>query len=372
MVDDEAPNLRRDDILRALSRADETARERGDDLVAKHADWAADLAFLGTDECPVTYLPVLAVMLTARSIRGREELDVLDVQRGTSPRGYSASSIAKLLITFATQVGIDLRTTSSQVMNSQPFTYKKRVTPDMAGDRVRSAYARFYAAAERVEQLDQEAAGEILAVIFHMRRGLSAPVAELVVAAGDRHALDAILEATAEFVAENSEAGKVGQAFAAALFDLLFPGQQVRMGNNNDPSATIPGDVQVGTDGTLWLWAEVKQKAVVTSEIQAFVDRVRAIGGDRAMYFALGNAHYPQNIDLAQLQKRAVKDGIELTVYSAPERALADVLAKAPGSAGTQAEGLANRMFHRLHEAQVTSALESTWKRLMEPEEPER
>lgn len=372
MVDREAPILRRDDILTALSRADEAARERGDDLVSKHADWLPDLTFLGSDECPVTYLPVLAVMLTARSIRGRDELDVLDIQRGTSPRGYSSQSIAKQLITFVTQVGIDLRTTSSQVMNSQPFTYKKRVIPDMAGDRVRAAYARFYAAAERVEQLDSETAGEILAAIFHKRRGLSAPVTELLFAAEDRHALDAILQVTAEFVAENSEAGKVGQAFAAALFDLLYPGHQVRMGNNNDPSATIPGDVQVGKDGTFWLWAEVKQKAVVTSEIQAFVDRVKAIGGDRAMYFALGNAIYPQNIDLAQLQKRAVKDGIELTVYSAAEAALSDLLAKAPGNAGMQAEGVANRMFHRLHEAQVTSALESSWKHLMEQGQAEK
>ncbi len=369
MVDEEAPSLRRDDILSALSRADEAARERGDELAAKHTDWATDLAFLGSDECPITYLPVLAVMLTARSIREREQLDVLDIQRGTSARGYSSQSIAKLLITFATQAGIDLRTTSSQVMNSQPFTYKKRVTPDMAGDRVRAAYARFYAAAEGVEQLDSETAGEILAVIFHTRRGLSDPVAELIVSAGDRHALDAILQVTAEFVAENSESGKVGQAFAAALFDLLFPGHQVRMGKNNDPSTTIPGDVQVGSDGRFWLWAEVKQRAVVTSEIQAFVDRVKVIGGDRAMYFALGNALYPQNIDVNQLQKRAVKDGVELTVYSAPEVALSDLLAKAPGSAGIMAEGIANRMLHRLHEAQVTSALESAWQQIMEADE---
>jgi hypothetical protein len=246
-------------------------------------------------------------------------------------------------------------------MNSQPFTYKKRVTPEMAGDRVKGAYARFYSAAERVEQLDSATAAEILALAFHLRRGAFKQGTELLVLAGDRQTLDAVIVTASVFVAENSEAGKVGQAFAAALFDVLFPSHQVRMGNNNDPSATIPGDVQVGSDGTFWLWAEVKQKAVVTSEIQAFVNRVKAVGGDRAMYFALGNAHYPQNIDAAQLQKRAVKDGIELTVYSAPEQALADLLAKAPGSAGMLADGVANRMLNRLHEAQVTGALEDAW-----------
>jgi hypothetical protein len=361
MTSDEAASLRRDDIMRVLSGADETARERGAELVVELEEWLPELEFLSSDGCPVTYLPVLTVMLVARSIRDSSELDVLDIQRGTSPRGYSASSIAGHLIKFVTQVGIDLRTTSSQVMNSQPFTYKKRVTPDMAGDHVKSAYARFYAAAESVEQLDSVTAAGVLALVFHQRRSAAKTGTDLLVLAGDRRTLDAIVEVTAEFVADNSEAGKVGQAFAAAVLDVLFPSHQVRMGNNNDPSATIPGDVQVGHDGTFWLWVEVKQKAVVTSEIQAFVDRVKAVGGDRAMYFALGNALYPQNLDLAQLQKRAVKDGIELTIYSAPEQALSDLLPKSAGSAGMQVDQLVNRMISRLQEAQVTSALEDAF-----------
>ena len=361
MTGEEAAILRRDDIMRVLSGADETARERGFELVEQFPEWCTDLQFLSTDECPVTYLPVLTVMLVARSIRERSELDVLDIQRSTSPRGYSASSIAGHLIKFVTQVGIDLRTTSSQVMNSQPFTYKKRVRPEMAGERVRAAYARFFNAAERVEELSSTAAFEVLALIFHLRRGPLIVEADVLVVRGDRRALDAVIGVTNEFVAENSEAGKVGQAFAAALFDILFPSHQIRMGNNNDPSASIPGDVQVGRDETFWLWIEVKQKAVVSSEIQAFVDRVKAIGGDRAMYFALGNAHYPQNIDMMQLHKRAVKDGIELTIYSAPEQALSDLLPKAAGSAGMQAEALANRMLDRLHQSQVSSTLEQVW-----------
>ena len=352
--------------MSVLSRADETARERGVDLVAEYPEWVGEVAFLSSDKCPVTYLPVLTVMLVARSIREGAELDVLDIQQGTSPRGYSASSIAGHLIKFVTQVGIDLRTTSSQVMNSQPFTYKKRVTPNMAGDRVKTAYARFYAAAERVEQLDSASAAKVLALVLHLRRGIARPETEIPVVTGDRETLNALVEETAQFVRDNSESGKVGQAFVAALFDILFPSAQVRMGNNNDPSATIPGDVQVGSDGSLWLWAEVKQKAVVTSEIQAFVDRVKSIGGDRAMYFALGNSPYPHNIDFTQLQKRAIKDGIELTVYSAPEQAMSDFLPKVAGSAGMQAQQLVSRVLRRIHEAQVTSALEGVWTELIE------
>jgi len=361
MKKQQAPMLKRDDIMSVLSSADELALENGDDLFSIHADWLTDLEFLFSDDCPVTYLPVLTVMLVARSMRSKDELDVLDIQRGTSIRGYSAPSIASHLINFVGQIGVDLRTTSSQVMNSQPFTYKHRVLSDMAGARYRIAYSRFFEMALRVEDLNSEAAVSLLALIFHCRRGAGVSNREEIAVTGNRETLELITERVAAFVNDNSEAGKVGQAFAATLFDLLFPSEQVRMGNNNDPSSMIPGDVQVSSDGSYWLWAEVKQRAVVTSEIQSFIDRVKAIGGDRVMYFALGNAPYPHHIDSSQLQKRAVRDGLELTIYSTPEQALDDCLAKSAGNSGKLAEGLANGMVRRLHEAQVTSALETAW-----------
>lgn len=357
-MDEQGPTLKSDEIRATLSRADEIALESGASLESTHDDWMRDLDFLISDDCPVTYLPVLSVMLVARSMRSRNEIDVLDIQRGTSARGYSAPSIAGHLIKFVTQIGIDLRSTSSQVMNNQPFTYKHRVIPNMAGERYRSAYARFFHMAERVEELESEEAQSLLALIFHLRRGAGVATSEKLAFTGGRAALESVSRDAAEFVSENSESGKVGQAFAAALFDLIFPAAEVRMGNNNNPSAVIPGDVQVGNSGTYWLWAEVKQRAVVTSEVQAFIDRVKGIGGDRVMYFALSNSPYPHNINELLLQKRANKDGIELTIYSAPEQALEDLVAKSPGSSTKIAEDFANGFIRRLHEAQVTSRLE--------------
>lgn len=178
---------------------------------------------------------------------------------------------------------------------------------------------------------------------------------------GGRETLRAISDEIARFVSANSEQCKVGQTFVAALFDLIFPAETVRMGNNNGPSAGLPGDVQVAHHGHYWLSAEVKQKPVVTSEIQVFIDRVKAVGGDRAWYFALGNAQYPQNIYHAQLQRRAALDGMELMVYSSPKEALRDLLLAAPGSAEMVAEQLVKGVFSRLDEAQVSTALEARW-----------
>ncbi len=197
-------------------------------------------------------------------------------------------------------------------------------------------------------------------------RGTRGPENDVAFLSGDRETLNAIVEATAQFVRDKSEGGKVGRAFAAALFDILFASAQVRMGNTNDPSATIPGDVHVGSNGGFWLWAEVKQKAVVTSEVQSFINRVKSIGGDRAMYFALGNSFYPLNIDFVQLEKRAMKDGIELNLFMAPEHAMSFFLAGVAGSAGMQAQQLVSRMLRRMREAQVTNALQREWIELIE------
>jgi hypothetical protein len=361
MLDKQGPTLKGDEIRATLSRADEMALESGASLELIHEDWLRDIDFLSSDDCPVTYLPVLTVMLVARSIRSKNEIDVLDIQRGTSARGYSAPSIAGHLIKFVNQIGVDLRSNSSQVMNNQPFTYKHRVISNMAGDRYRSAYARFFQMAEKVEELESEVAHSLLALILHLRRGAGVATGETLTFTGGRAALESMSRDAAEFVSENSESGKVGQAFAAALFDLIFPTGEVRMGNNNNSSAVIPGDVQVGNRGTFWMWAEVKQRAVVTSEVQAFIDRVKEIGGDRVMYFALKNSPYPHNINELLLQRRANKDGIQLTIYSAPEQALEDLLAKSPGNSTTIAEDFANGFIRRLHEAQVTSRLEQKY-----------
>lgn len=106
---------------------------------------------------------------------------------------------------------------------------------------------------------------------------------------------------------------QVGQAFAVTLFEILSTRRAVGTDNYGDPSATTPGDVQVGKGGRFWLWTAVMQKGVATSAMYAFVDRVKAIGGDRAMYCALGNALNPQHIETSQLHKCAIKDDVELT-----------------------------------------------------------
>lgn len=354
-------NLSADDIKLALSRADQIASLHGEELLATYEDWPPVLEFLASEECPKTYLPVLTVMLVARSLRDKEHLDVLAIQKKASDRGYASASIARELIPFATQAGIDFRTTSTQVMNNQPFTFKERVLPDMAGARVRPAYAKFYKAALRVQQMRSDEAGGLLSLVFFLRRVTTESQPDVIYVDGGRGALLTVVDEMSAFVRGNSEGGKVGQAFAAAVLDLLFPQATVRMGKVNDPSASIPGDVQVGDGQRLWLWSEIKQKPVVTADAQTFLKRVSDAGGDRAWYLALANRPYPHNLDVRKLKRMADNCRTEWSVYQDPMEVLTDVLPKVSGTADDVTAALILRFARRLHESGVSTALQGRW-----------
>ncbi len=349
------------EINLVLSSAHELSQNNDLDLSERYPEWDQHIDFLNTDICPVTYLPVTAVLLIARALRSPEHLNVLHIQAKTSEHGYSAPSLGKLLISFAVQQKIDLRSTSSQIMNNQPFTFKAKIEPDMASSHKAMQYSQFFKFANRVNEISSAVALEILALIFSKCRVDALPDVQINNTGDGLASLMRMRDLASKFVDSNSESGKVGQAFVAALFDLAFPGFENRMGNNNDPSVHIPGDVQSASNGEIWLWAEVKQKSVVTPDIQTFIERISAIKGDRAMYFALANEPYPQNLSMDKLQKEAIKKGVLLHVFVSPFQAFSEVTSFAPGSGLDLATRFANTFNSRLREAAVTNELRNKW-----------
>ena len=77
--------LSEEQIRGALSRADLLARDASEVLREKYPEWVDTFNYLSGRDCPRTYLPVAAILLTARSMKDASELDVLDIQQQTSP-----------------------------------------------------------------------------------------------------------------------------------------------------------------------------------------------------------------------------------------------------------------------------------------------
>lgn len=296
-------------------------------------------------------MPVLAVLLTARALRPVSELDVLDIQQQTSSRGYSAASIGKLVIPFAVEQGIDLRSKSSQIMNNQPFTFKPRIMPDMSSSSKGAHYKVFFDAAIEVNQLEPEVSMEVLALLFDICRVDAGVTSEKVVVEGGLAALSRIARLTAEFSGNYSDNGRVGQAFVAAVLDVVYGSSRVVLGNTADPDASVPGDVQVVDDDGTWLWAEVKQKSVITGDVEQFIGKARTVEGEKILYCALGNERYPHNIDRIRISKVADSLAIDVLIFVSPTDLLGEFLRFAPGSFTSVASRLATSMLQRLHEA---------------------
>lgn len=326
-----------------LSEADARSRQRGDALAREWPEWADRLAELYEPRCPRTYVPVICVMLVARALSA--EIDVLRTQVKGSRDGYAAASIGKRLIPFATSQGVDLRTTSTNVLNSQPFTFKDYVTPDLSDN---AHYPVFYDTAQRVQALLSAAALDVLALAFHMGRGHQRVPVELH-AAPPRDTfrfLADVSETVVEFVSENSDGGRVGQAFGAALLDTVFGGP-VAMKKVNDPSFSAPGDFSAGAPP--WLAGEAKQTPVVTGTVTAFVDACRRRGLRRAWYLALANEPYPDNLSRDQLGRR-FGDTMELRIFVSPREALDGLLGAVAGDPGEIATNLVTNLVARLEE----------------------
>jgi hypothetical protein len=350
-VSESGVTLGQGEIRGVLSSADELARSAGVGLRERLPGWAQVVEGLRTPQCPRTYLPVLAVLLTARALRPQSELDVLDIQQQTSRRGFSAASIGKVMIPFSVEQGIDLRSKSSQIMNNQPFTFKARITPRMSSPLKAAHYEAFYSATCSVNALEPSAALSVLALLFDLCRVTAPTVVDVVHVTGGKPALTQVVQATAQFASRHSDNGRVGQAFVAAVLDVLYGANRVVLGNTADPDSSVPGDVQVADDQEVWLWAEVKQKSVTTGDVEQFIGKVRKVGGGRILYCALGNERYPHNIDRIRIARIEENASIEVSVVISPADLLGEMLRVAPGTFDSVASGLATAMVTRLHEA---------------------
>ncbi len=325
-------------------------------------DWSAKIESLSAPSMPKTYLAVFGVLLVARSLEQKDKLDVRHIKAGKSPLGYSAPSIGKALATFAKEQGIDLRATSSQPMNNNPFTFKDFIDEKIQVQRNKlPQWKVFYSLAGMINELTSEAAREVLSLLFDMRRVQAKPV---VVAHGkqsDLFAAERFMEEICQFVEKNSENGKVGQAFVSACLELVYGQENVSQGHSQDPDARLAGDVHVGKKDAPTIFVEVKQVPIATGQISGFLDKISATGADRAFYFALENHKYSGHINLETIRKKTQKLNLTLMVFNSPQEVFDVLFAQMLCSVGDFIEEFSITFRSRLAEAGVAEMLMSLY-----------
>lgn len=347
--------LRKEEILGLLSRADAASRGLPED--SGDQEWTRRIDALRQSACPKTYLGVLAVLLTARALHSAETLNVLHIQQQRSERGYSAASIGRLLIPFTVEQRIDLRTRSSQIMNNQPFCFKSEIVAEMSTSTKATYFAQFFESAQLVNRLDPYQAEAILSLMFSLCRTAEPETRSVAPISGGLKTRNRIISATSQFVDDDADNGRVGQAAVAAALDVLFGAENVTMGGIADPDRSVPGDVQVHSDDQVFLWAEVKQKPVTTGDVETFLQKVSNVGGTRMYFCAFANFRYDHNINESTIQHRAEELGAEVMVFRSTHEFLRATMSMSPGTFDTQATRLITRMLSRLSEAGVRPEL---------------
>lgn len=347
-------DIKGEDVQKILAHANEVALQHlGKMPPGAETYWHSVFERLVSQKTPRTYTAVFAVLLTARALRGKDELDVRQVKKGAHPLGYSAPSIGSKVSTFAKEQNIDLRATSSQPMNNQPFTFVDVILPEMGvQNKFKLAWEDFYKAICELNELTTGEAQDLLAAFFDFRRRTEKPQTVLVTSIQGMKSLDELTARICSFVDQNSESGKVGQAFISALYSLVYPQDLVIQGDSQDPDASTPGDVHVtNRDGIPWLWIEVKQKVIATGEVKGYLKKVVDLGGDNVVYFALKNSKYSGNIQEHIIYSEAARKGARIRVFQSPEQATSEILPNAQGRASEVAEAFAANFYYRLHEA---------------------
>lgn len=271
------------DAAEARHRLEAAIRIAQDPDVALPAEWIARTKRIG-DSPSRTYVAVLGTALLAKATDDR--VDPLALKASSGDRAYSARSVAhQILVPASVEFQFHLGATGREPLNNQPFFRYDRVDKmERVIGRARPVTGILVESLHRLDELDRDRALLALAAYLRVRLEVASEIQHSQYKHVDWN-IDDLIEATSRFLNEDPESGRRGQAFVAAVLDLVF--DDVRTGRINDPSRRSPGDVQALSGGRIILSAEVRQKPVLDTDIHQFAASLASAKIQRGMVAAL-------------------------------------------------------------------------------------
>jgi hypothetical protein len=304
-----------------------------------------------------TFVAMLGTALLARATDDR--IDPLALKETSGERAYSARSVGhQVLVPAAVEFQFHLGATGREPLNNQPFFRYNRVDEmERVIGRARPALEHLIETLRRIDQMSKEQALWALAAFLRVRMEVVAQAQQLTLERVGSD-VDTLIDASTRFLAEDPEAGRRGQAFVAAVFDLVFT--EVRMGRIHDPSRKLPGDVQGLQGGRVILAAEVRQKPVAETEVMRFAARLETARIRRGMVAALA-AGQP-SLPVEKL-RRAVweRHKVMMMIMTQPVELLLGALAWGPRPVEEQLADFPARMLERLKSLEVSEVGQQTW-----------
>jgi hypothetical protein len=309
-----------------------------------------------------TFTAALGTALLAKATDART--DPLALKATSDPRAYSARTLChQVLVPASVEFGFDLGATGREPLNNQPFFRYERID-EMARVHAgaRRAHDRLVECLSEVDRLTSSQALTALAAFLRVRTQVAESKATVDLRAVTLRATG-LMEAAEEYIAEDPEGGRRGQALVAGVFDLVYG--TVRMGRVNDPSRRFPGDVQVLVGTRILLAAEVRQKPVTLEEALQFASSVRAAGGANAVMVALHPGQEP--LERPTLLERAEREqGVLMSVIESAEELIANALMWSEQPIDDVLQALPQAIADRLREIEVGARGVSRWQELLD------
>lgn len=309
-----------------------------------------------------THIAFLGTAMLAKCVD--PHVDVFAV-KAKGPNSYSARGLCHaVLVPNAPELDINLGVTGREPLNNQPyFRIEDRLTRE-APVRNSVLLNMLCDILDRLQGVDEEEARQALRAFIDVRRRHGVRYSRRL---SDRInvSIPDLIEKIEMLVAGGSEGGRRAQAVVAGLMDVFAGEARVDARRVNDPSRSIPADVNVrALDGDGWERAfEVRDKAVSREDLYLFAQKCLDFGVPEAVVVAI--APNPDMKLLDQARRWAAERGVTLTLFSDWPTLVEQAL---HWSATPSLEGAAlvpGRIEQRLIEVEASEQAVESWQALV-------
>jgi hypothetical protein len=309
-----------------------------------------------------THIAFLGTAILAKCVM--PTVDVFAVKKRTQLNAYSARGLCHdVLVPNAPELDINLGVTGREPLNNQPYLHIDRLSRDLNVRNV-GVLKLLCDILDRLQDSSEEQARQAMRAFIEVRRRYgprySHSVAERVTIS-----VDTLVGHVETLVAASSEGGRRAQAAVAALMDLFAGVDRVDARRINDPSRTIPADVNVRrAHGEGWERVfEVRDKAVSREDLYLLVNKCLGGNVDEAVMVAI--APSPSMTLLEEAQAWASERGVTLSVFSDWKGLITQSLHWGASSSIVGVVALPGRIEQRLIELEVSDDALTLWNSLL-------
>lgn len=316
----------------------------------------------------LTHIAFLGTAILAKCVD--HSVDVFAVKTTAGPGAYSARGLCHaVLVPNGPELDISLGVTGREPLNNQPYFRIERLTRDApVRSTARGVLNLLCDILDRVQASSPEQSRQAMRAFIDVRRRLGTRYSRSLEASLSV-SVDDIVQAIETLIGEGSDGGRRAQAVVAALMDVFAGEARVDSRRVNDPSRTVPADVNVRAgSGDGWERAfEVRDKPVIREDLYLLVSKCAQAGVGEAIMVAIAPA--PEIRLLGEARAWAAERGVNLVLFADWRSLVEQTLHWSPEPTLLAASQLPGRIEQRLIEAEASPAALALWGELFSPAE---